>query len=153
MVANALTATGKFFTLLAVACGLLGLFSLNVAKADPPPACNCGPAPYTTGPAWDAFVTCYMTNCSQCNLQCGPPQPPGSPGYATWVACSNNGTCNFLPSPNFICLACNQPMPCKTVAGNPPTVTCSNSRCTGPVGCGFCNCLPSLFVASDCVCR
>ena len=93
MVANALAATGKFFTLLAVACGLLGLFSLNVAKADPPP-CNCGvPDPS----AWMTFTMCYY-HCTECNTACGGPRLPGEQGYDAWLACYNGGNCASVVS-------------------------------------------------------
>jgi len=96
MMAKLLTGASKLFTLLAVACGVLGLFSMNWAKADlpggdpPPSSCNCGTPPTSTGPAWDAFVSCYDSNCANCKMTCFSAVPPGSPGHADWLACYNN---------------------------------------------------------------
>ena len=167
MLAKSLTAASKFFTLLSVACCVLGVLSSNVL-ADPLPtpgtgtvattpstatttACNCGTPPTSPGSTWDAFVTCY--NACPCSSECGPAVPPGSPGHEDWLDCYR-GKCQMLFGPNFGCLICNQPNPCRIVAGNPPAVVCSGWRCSGPVGCRtMCRCWPSLFVADECVCR
>lgn len=85
MVTKVLMATSKFFTLLAVACGVLGLLSSNVAKADPPP-CNCG----SDFSDWVYFSECVHFTCPGCVAQCGEAVEPGEPGHAAWVACYNS---------------------------------------------------------------
>ena len=114
MLVNSLTAASKFFSLLAITCCILGMLSLNSAKADVIIApfvdentCSCGTPPSTTGPDWDAFVACY-NSCSLCQQSCGAAVAPGVVGHDAWRACFNSncsvvgcdlqsGLCSTLP--------------------------------------------------------
>ena len=96
MLAKALTATGKLFTLLALACCVLGVLSSEV-RADPhnnldsDTACNCGTPPTSPGPEWDAFLACYNSpNCSSARQTCGDAIAPGQPGHQAWADCYNS---------------------------------------------------------------
>ncbi len=164
MVAKLLTATSKLFILLAVACGVLGLLSLDRAKADSLPAidpdnpCNCGTPQTSTGPDWDAFVTCYTSSCSTCVETCGPPIAPGAPGYDSWYECYRSqclfNPLNPIPPIPGCAIACTPPVPCTIVVPNPgapPIITCTEKRCTGVLGCWtWCKCLkiPAIGVCS-----
>ena len=107
--AKLLTGTSKMFTLMAVACCVLGLLSVNTAKADPPP-CNCGVPPTTSGPEWNSFAMCVWYSCP-CATQCGSIAGPGYPGHDAWVACYNSN-CNAAVGFNFQSGLCVLRSPC-----------------------------------------
>lgn len=100
MMTKVLTATSKLFILLAVACGLLGLLSTNMAKADPPP-CDCGGEAEWTAD-WGHFEECYRAYCQR-SSQCGDPVPPGQTGHEDWAACYNNYSLSIFSCASQFC--------------------------------------------------